>query len=128
MLQRPMRHRREPMGDQGAPRHLPCTGNAQLKMKLPLMKRIDTDGGGFEGSPRLESRHGGFAPRTNSRRNVEDPGMYPGPLSTTKEETRNRRRPASLISGCCSFCNSQCVQLVPPCGKTCNDNRLTLQV
>ena len=31
-------------------------------MKRQLTKRIDTDGGGFEGSPRLESRHGGFAP------------------------------------------------------------------
>lgn len=29
-------------------------------MKLQLMKRRDTDGRGFEGSPRLESRHGGF--------------------------------------------------------------------
>lgn len=38
------------------------------QMKLQLMKRIDTDGGGFEGSPRLESRHGGFAPRTVSPR------------------------------------------------------------
>lgn len=36
------------------------------QMKLQLMKRIDTDGGGFEGSPRLESRHGGFALRTVS--------------------------------------------------------------
>lgn len=36
------------------------------QMKLQLMKRIDTDGGGFEGFPRLESRHGGFAPRTVS--------------------------------------------------------------
>lgn len=31
------------------------------QMKLQLMKRIDTDGRGFEGSPTLESRHGGFA-------------------------------------------------------------------
>lgn len=29
-------------------------------MKLQLMKRRDTDGRGFESSPRLESRHGGF--------------------------------------------------------------------
>lgn len=33
------------------------------QMKLRLMKRIDTDSGGFEGSLRLESRHGGSPPR-----------------------------------------------------------------
>lgn len=37
-------------------------------MKLQLMKRIGTDGEGFEGSPRLESCHGGFAPHTVSPR------------------------------------------------------------
>lgn len=36
------------------------------QMKLQLMKRIDTDGGGFQCSPRLESRRGGFALRTVS--------------------------------------------------------------
>lgn len=30
------------------------------------MKRIDTGGGGFKGSPRMVSRHGGFASRTVS--------------------------------------------------------------
>lgn len=35
-------------------------------MKLQLMKKIDTDSGGFEGSLRLESRHGGFPLRTVS--------------------------------------------------------------
>ena len=44
--------------------------------KPQLMRRTDTDGGGFEGSRGLESRHGGFAPCTVSPRYYPDQELF----------------------------------------------------
>lgn len=59
-------------------------------MKLRLVKRIDTDGGGSEGSRRLESRHGGFAAHAVSPRYypASQGYLYPSPVYTDFPQPR----------------------------------------
>lgn len=88
------------------------------QMKLHPMKIIDTDGGGFEGSPRLERRHGGFAVCTVSPcyYSASQSGLYPsisfaGNLTSYDETTLEIQvhrwitlhqldNDARLVSGC----------------------------
>lgn len=60
------------------------------QMKLQLMKRTDRDGGGFEGSPRLESCHGGFAsPYCKSSLLPIQSGLFSAIACTHRNPTSN---------------------------------------